>query len=180
MSEIRIFSTGIIRVGDIATASAAAGYGAGPVLSSLTDQVYDVQDVEVPVSYQEKEMRAAPQVSNFARSRSFYGAKQEVNFTVGDYSKLLLKYFAGMTASNGGLTYTLGATSKPLFCHLELDVQDEAGNPVSYVFYRFSAPGLTQSFKLDAYVEPGVKGQADPSQVAATLNRVTDIFLPAA
>ena len=164
----RIFSTGTLKIGALGAASAALVV------------IADLQDIEVAVTYQEKEMRDAPQNNMFAESRAFYGGKAEIKATVGDFNKQLLVLAIGAITTDN-LTYSITKASKPAFYKVELDTLcPDTGVAVTIVAYRFSSPNLTSAFKLDDYVMPAFSGQADPSQLAAPeLGKVIDYIYSA-
>ena len=164
----RLFSTGTLKVGPVGTASAAMTV------------IADLQDIEVAVTFQEKEMRDAPQNNMFAETRAFYGGKAEIKATVGDFNKQLLLLAIG-AVSTDNLTFTIGKLSKPGFYKIEIDTVDpDSGVAVTIVAYRFSSPNLTTAFKLDDYVMPAFSGQADPGRdVGANLGKVIDYIYSA-
>ncbi len=164
----RLFSTGTLKIGDIGAASAQMTV------------IADLQDIELAVTYQEKEMRDAAQNNTFAETRAFYGGKAEIKATVGDFNKALLLRAIGATSTDN-LTFTIGKLSKPTFYKVEVDTVDpDSGVAVTIVAYRFSSPNLTTAFKLDDYVLPSFSGQADPSREAApTLGKVIDYIYSA-
>lgn len=168
-TAIRLFSTGDLYIGDIGAARA-----------NMT-KIADLQDIELAVTYQEKEMRDAAQNNMFAETRAFYGGKAEIKATVGDFNKALLLRTIGAIASQDNLTFSITKHSRPTFFKVEIDTLDpDTGLAVVIVAYRFSAPNLTTAFKLDDYVLPSFNGQADPSREAApNTDKVIDYIFSA-
>lgn len=164
----RLFSTGILKVGPLGAASAAMIV------------IADLQDIEINVTFQEKEMRDAPQNNMFAETRAFYGGKAEIKATVGDFNKQLLLLAIG-AVSTDNLTFTIGKLSKPTFYKIEIDTVDpDTGVAVTIIAYRFSSPNLATAFKLDDFVMPNFNGLADPGRDAGVnLGKVLDYIYSA-
>ncbi len=164
----RLFSTGTLKIGDIGAASAAITV------------IGDLQDIELAVTYQEKEMRDAAQNNMFAETRAFYGGKAEIKATVGDFNKALLTRAIGAVTTDQ-LTFTIGKQSRPGFFKVEIDTVDpDTGIAVTIVAYRFSSPNLTTAFKLDDFVMPSFNGQADPTrETGVNANKVIDYIFSA-
>ena len=140
-TQNHIFSTGVLRVG---------APGVTPLLTDGTATVGVVQDIGLDITYTRKELMEAAQVSVFAVDNADHEGKAVLKIGSADFNRLLLPYVAGMTkttASNVD-TFTLGKTSKPAPCRVELDAVDTSGKNVKLIAQNCKFKGFGAAAKI--------------------------------
>jgi hypothetical protein len=162
MSELILFSTGRIRVGDVG--------------ASLTDEangVGTIQDISLEVTSQEKALYEAAWLSTWPKVISFYNSGAGLKFTTNDIERDLIRRIAGGTVADNVLSIT--KTSKPSFMKIELDVQDVDGNDLTIIVYKAYALSVPLSFKIDDHASM----QLDFKCIPDSSGNVIDIPDPA-
>jgi hypothetical protein len=113
----------------------------------------------------------------FPVDTAFFGGSASLKFDSNTLERFLLERIAGATkATSGGTdTYTIGKTSKPEYCKVQLLTEDTEGRAVVVTFYKAVAPALPFRFKMDDFVDTAVEFEGYPS--ADDDDKVVDIAL---
>ncbi len=160
-SEQHVFSTGVLRIG-------AAGNTA---LTDSANQIGSVQDASLDVQYQDKTLFTAAQSSVFPIDVAYHEGKATMKCSVRDVNRNLFTYMTNMTKTtvSGVDTFTLGATSQPIYFRAEFDGVDTTGRAINMVATKCFTNQLGVAFKLTDFgdVTFDIQMISDPNATTA-------------
>ena len=152
------FSTGKVRVGNV-----------GATLTDEDNLIATIQSGEFNLTFQEKKLMEAAQISTFALLTSFYGGSAKFKFDSNDIvADLLVRIGGAVKTQQGGRDiYTIGKQSKPSFCKVEFEGEDVDGNTGIVTLNKAYALSLPISLKLDDHASISIEFEGLPDNTGA-------------
>jgi hypothetical protein len=146
----RIFSTGILLVGDIDAA-----------LTVADNKVGILENITVGLEAKRKDLMAPPAESLYAVDTGFYNAQATLKADVGEFNPDLLTRIAGAVLSNG--VYRISSRSKPTFHQVNVIATDSLDEQWTIIVYRALSTSLPFKFGMDDWMKQSIEWEGYPS-----------------
>ncbi len=134
-------------------------------------KIGDVQDGGLDITYTEREVMTDAAESVFGTDAAFHGGKAVSNITVEDLNRLLLTTIlnAVKTTANSIDTFTIAATTVPIFFRSEFYGIDTNGKFIYWCGTRCYSKGFQDSYKLQDITQRkfDINMIADPAATGA-------------
>ncbi len=163
MSELHIFGSGKVRIGDV-----------GGALTDSANGIGSIQSITSNVKYDKKELYNTPVVSIFPVDVGFGKGEASVKLEFNDINRDVLGRVTGAaktTASNVD-TYTIGKASAPTKFRLEADMIDTSGKNVKVVVFNCYAVEAPIAAKLDDFASMTLEVFALPDPTTGSIMTV--------
>jgi hypothetical protein len=139
------------------TALTAVTGGSVTVSSWTLPKIADVQDINLDISFTDKQVMTSAVESLFGIDVGFGGGKAESKVTVKDFNRTIWTSVTNAVKSTSGSvdTFTIAATTSPILFRVEFYGIDTNGKFVYFVGTRVYSKSLSHSFKLEDMADQG-------------------------